>query len=49
MDFRHIFFPFFSNQKLGRTQGKKTHKRKDLFYMIKVPEVSFLEKKLVIC
>ena len=51
MDFRHIFFLFFfffSNQKLGRTQGKK--KPKDLLYMIKLSRnVLFLEKKLVIC
>lgn len=52
MDFRHIFsflkfFLYFSNQKLGRTQGKKP---KDLLYMIKLSRsVLFLEKKLVIC
>lgn len=57
MDFRHIFLPhprFFSNQKLGRTQGEKGEQNKkqktpkDPFYMIQLlRNVLILEMKLV--
>ena len=56
MDLRHFFFfsffspLFFSNQKLGRPQGRRKKKSKDLLYTIKLSRnVLFLEKKLCIC